>query len=80
MALYFAKYKDENLLLYLNELKNIKNNVGGEDLISLGFKQGKIIGEILDDLLFHKIKNRIKNMQKKEEIAWIRKKYLKKTN
>lgn len=80
LALYFAKYKDENLLLYLNELKNIKNNVGGEDLISLGFKQGKIIGEILDDLLFHKIKNRIKNMQKKEEIAWIRKKYLKKTN
>ncbi len=80
LALYFAKVKDENLILYLNELKNIKNIVNGEDLISLGFKQGKIIGEILDDLLSYKLQNRIKNMQKEEEISWIREKYLQKTN
>ena len=81
--LFFKKYSDFELALfyafdvysnqvlkYYSDLKDIALNLSGADLITLGFEQGKRIGEILDKLLEYRINS--KNiLTKDEEIAFV---------
>ncbi len=64
---YIAKTSNIKARHYLNELKNIKLLISGEDLINLGFSQGKNLGETLNKILEAKINGNIKT--KDEEIA-----------
>ena len=71
LAYYFYKTKDKNVLEYL-KIKDIKLNINGSDLIKLGYKQGKNIGNILNKLLKSKINapNNFKN--KDDELNWVK--------
>ena len=51
---------------YINVTSQIKLEITGQDLITMGIKEGKKIGEILDKVLEKKIKN--PNMKKEDEI------------
>ncbi len=79
----FKKYSDFELALfytfdiypdcvlkYYNSLKNITLDISGVDLITLGYKQGKIIGDILAALLEYRI-NSNKLLSKEEQIAYV---------
>lgn len=74
LAYYYYKTKDQNILKFL-EIKNIKLNISGKDLIKAGFKQGAIIGEILDSLLLEKFKEPSKFASKQSELNWIQKSF-----
>lgn len=50
---------------YLSKTSKIKLEITGQDLINMGVKEGKKIGEILDKVLEMKIKN--SNMSKQDE-------------
>ena len=72
--LLYALHVDYNLALhYLDDLKNIRIETSGNDLKSMGFKQGKIYKEIFDLLLEEKIRN--PHLTKQDEIQLIRGKY-----
>ena len=51
---------------YLNKTSKIKLEITGQDLIIMGVKEGKMIGEILDKVLEMKIKN--PNMNRNDEM------------
>jgi len=74
LAYYFYKTGDKNALTY-ETIKNIKLNISGDDLISLGYKQGLIIGKILDNLLLEKLNNPKNFPSKNEELAWVLSKF-----
>ena len=74
IAYYFYKTKDKNIYKYL-KFKNIKLHITGNDLLKIGYKQGKIIGVILDSLLKEKI-NAPENFSKKQdELNWVTKNF-----
>lgn len=70
IAYYFYKTNDENVLEY-EKIKNIKLFINGFDLLNLGFKQGNLIGKILDDLFQVKLDNPEKFSNKNQEISWV---------
>ncbi len=73
LAYYFYKTNDENIETYL-KFENQKLLITGIDLIELNYPKGKLFGEIMNNLLNEKLKNKIENNKiwnKKEEIAWI---------
>lgn len=74
LAYYFYKTKDESVLKFLN-IKDIKLQINGRDLINFGYKQGKIFSVIFDDLLSKKLENPSLFKNKKDELTWILKNY-----
>lgn len=70
----YACYINYNIAIkYLDNLKNIKVAVTGDDLVKLGIPQGKIYKEIFNDLEKEKVLNPL--MTYEEEIAYIKFKY-----
>lgn len=74
LAYYHYKTKDENALKYLT-YKTISLKITGEDLLKLGYKQGKLIGIMLDELLNEKLQNQDYFKTKSKELDWILKNY-----
>ncbi len=56
--------------LYYEELKDIKTSVSGEDLLKMGYKEGRELGQILQNLLNAKLDQIVHNRQ--EELDFIR--------
>lgn len=73
LILYAATVDNVVVEKFLNELKNIKININGADLIDLGFNQGMIFKEIFNALLKEKINN--PTMTKDDEINWVKERY-----
>ena len=71
LAYLYYLTQDENIINYLNT-KNIKLAVTGDDLLKIGFKQGQIIGDILDRLLEYKILNSDKFLSFDDELDWVK--------
>ncbi len=72
-AFYYFKTGDKNALRYL-EIKDIKPYLTGKTLLDNGFSQGKIIGDILEDIQREKLLN--KNLNSiKDELEYVFKKY-----
>ncbi len=71
LAIYYAVHNDKNAVYYYNKLRSIKIKTTGDDIIALGFKQGKIIGEILDELLKQKINHPEKLKDKNAELNFV---------
>ena len=71
---YYYKTKDENVKKYL-KIKDIRLNISGNDIIKKGFKEGALIGEILNKLLEEKFNNPKKLNSKKNELEWVLKNY-----
>ena len=76
LVYYFYKTKDENAVKYF-KIKDISLFINGQDLINMGFKQGKIFSEILDSLMSQKLENPSEFKDRKNELEWVRKKFLK---
>ena len=74
LAYYFYKTNDENVEKFL-QIKDIKLNISGKDLLVAGYNQGCEIGEMLDFLLSEKIKNQSIFKNKKSELNWIFEKF-----
>lgn len=70
LAYYFYKTKDANVLKYL-EIKDVKLNITGADLIKVGFEQGALIGKILETLLLEKFHAPEKFLNKQNELNWV---------
>ena len=66
LIVYYLKTTDNNVIKYLDKLKDIKLNITGKDLIRLGIKEGKVFKTILDKVL--KIKLLTPNMKKEDEL------------
>lgn len=73
LCVYYLKTNDENTLIYYNKLKDIKLQVGGADLLELGFQEGKIIGDILDKILEAKLAENSTIVSFCDEIEFIKK-------
>lgn len=73
LAYYYLKTNDENVISYL-KIKNIELNINGKTLVNLGYKQGKIYSEIMDELLLFKINNN-KILTMEDEIEWVKTNY-----
>lgn len=58
---------------YLDDLKNIKISINGDDLIEMGIPKGKIFKEIFDFVLKEKLRN--PKLTKIDEIAIVKEKY-----
>lgn len=56
--------------LYFDELKEIKTDLDGEDLLKIGFKEGRELGKVLQSLLRAKLDQVVHNRQ--EELAFIK--------
>ncbi len=56
---------------YLNELKDVKVLINGNDLISLGFVPSEKFKEIFDEVLKHKFNNELQT--KEEELEFVKK-------
>ena len=74
LAYYYYKTQDKKIKL-LNQYKNIKLNISGNDLIKLSYPKGKLFGEILDDLLNQKMLTPTLFKNKDDEINWVLKSY-----
>lgn len=74
LAYYFYKSNDKNIEKFYS-INKIKIQTNGKDLLNIGFKQGSIIGKILDSLLFEKVKNPTLFNSKEDELDWIEKHY-----
>jgi len=68
LTLYFAKSKDMRVLEFKNKLENVKIKTTGNDLIAMGFSEGKLIGEILKGILSENLKGQ---MTAAEEKQWV---------
>ena len=71
LAYYYYQSHDKNVITYL-KIKDIKPLITGDDLIKSGYKQGKIIGEILDCVLNYKRANKDKNFTKNDEMEFVK--------
>ncbi len=71
LAYYFYKTGDNNVLKYL-EIRDIQTFVSGNDLIKMGFSQGKELGDILDSLLLYKLNHPKQLKNKDDELVWIK--------
>lgn len=76
ICVYYAVTHDENAILYQNTLKNIELKISGSDLINIGFKQGKIIGEILDKTLEAKLAKNSSIKSFLDEINYVKKTFI----
>lgn len=56
---YYAITKYEEAFRYLREIRFVELNISGDDLIELGYRQGKVIGEILNKVLEQKVNGKI---------------------
>ncbi len=63
----------KRILLYLNDLKNIKIKIKGDDLKKLGIKAGPIYKKILQKLLDEKLNGKLKF--KREEIEFVKRQF-----
>ncbi|MFN8674378.1 MAG: hypothetical protein U0457_20150 [Candidatus Sericytochromatia bacterium] len=70
ITIYNENTIKEKILLYLNKLKDIKIKLNGNDLINLGFKKGKDLGLILEELKKYKLNNDISDQ---DEISFVSK-------
>ena len=77
MCVYWAKTKDDNAILYFNKLKNVEIKISGQDLLNLGFKQGKVFGEIFDALLEAKLADNCDIESFEDEIEFVKDNFLK---
>lgn len=66
---------EENIVLYLSELSEVKIELSGDDIISLGIKEGKAVGDILSLLKDERLNGRIDSQE--GELAFVRNKLLK---
>ena len=72
MCVCYLKTNDKNTLIYHNELKNVKVYLKGSDLLNLGYKQGKIIGGILDKVLEVKLSKNLNLMGFEDEVEFVK--------
>ena len=63
----------KNLGLYLTSLKKVRIEIGGFDLLKMGFKPGPVFSKILDAALDARLDNLVSSRD--QEIAYIREKY-----
>ncbi len=77
LCVYWAKTKDDNAILYFNKLKNVELKISGQDLFNLGFKQGKIFGEIFDTVLEAKLADNCDIESFEDEIEFVKNNFLK---
>ena len=68
IKIYFAITKDNTVTTFLTELKHIKVNITGDDLIQLGMKPSKEFSVILNQLLEKKLLG--ENLSKQEELEF----------
>lgn len=68
IKIYFAITKDNTVTTFLTELKHIKVNITGDDLIQLGLKPSKEFSVILNQLLEKKLLG--ENLSKQEELEF----------
>ena len=57
ILVYYLKTNDNNVIEYLDKLKDIKLSITGKDLIKLGIKEGKVFKTIFDEVLKEKLSN-----------------------
>lgn len=57
ILVYYLKTSDNNVIEYLDKLKDIKLSITGKDLIKLGIKEGKVFKTIFDEVLKEKLSN-----------------------
>lgn len=74
LCLYEILNEDKDLQIYFDELKDIKVETTGEDLLKLGLMPSPKFNEILNSILEEKINKNI--ITKEEEIKFIKAKYL----
>ncbi len=74
IAYYYYKTEDKSALDY-SKLKKIELFISAKTLLEEGYAQGKIIGEILNDLLKEKFNNPKTLSTKEKELCWVRKNY-----
>jgi len=72
LALQYGILNDKNGIHYYKNLRNVKLKVSGNDLLNLGFMQGKTIGEALEALLKEKLNNPSKFLTKEDEINFVK--------
>lgn len=73
ILLYAATVNSDSVINYLENLANIKININGNDLIKLGFKQGKIFNDIFEYIRAEKIKN--PSLTKDDEIKIVKEEF-----
>lgn len=73
LCAYYAWTDDKNALLYFEELKDIKLNIKGSDLLALGYKQGREIGAALDKVLEAKLALNSRIFNYEDEIEFVKK-------
>lgn len=71
ITIYFAFTKDNTVITFLKELKNIKTEISGDDLIKIGLTPSKEFSVILNQLLEKKISG--ENVTKEDEIDFAKK-------
>jgi len=58
-----------HLSLFLNELRNVKTHLSGEDLAKLGIRPGPEVGQILRNLLKARLDGETKTKEEEEKLA-----------
>ncbi len=71
---YFYKTNDENVIKY-KQIKNINVLINGNDLINLGYTEGRIFKQIFDTLLNEKIMHPDKFLSKDNELNFVKMKF-----
>ena len=74
LAYYYYKTLDEQVCFY-NNIKELKLFICGNDLISLGYPQGRLIGKILCELFEQKSLNSSNFKTKDDELIWVKKNF-----
>ena len=70
IKIYYVITGDNAVDKFLKELKHIKIEVNGKDLIQLGFKPSPFFNEIFDKILREKIEGKIQT--KEDEIEFVK--------
>jgi tRNA nucleotidyltransferase (CCA-adding enzyme) len=74
LVLFYVKSKDESAKLkikyYIENLSKLKTSISGKDLLKLGYKEGPLIKQVLEEVLSKKIDGEIKT--KKDEIEYVK--------
>jgi len=59
----------ERIDLYIGDLKDVRTSLNGKDVVALGVPEGPAVGEILQQLLYARIKGEIKTRPEEIEMA-----------
>ncbi len=70
LCIYYLISEDKSVLIYLENLKNIKVKINGKDLLKLNIKPSKHFGEIFEQVLKERIKGKINT--KSDEIKYVK--------